>query len=282
MSSFVLAAVLFGALIHASWNALVKAQPDRFVAAVIVAIGAGIAAIPVMIALPLPPRAAWSYLAASAVIHVGYFALVGFAYRSADLGVAYPLTRGSAPLFTAIFAFLLIGEALGLTGWLAVIAIATGIVALSADALLRGGLTWNAGTGVMVNAGIIVIYTLIDGLGARVTGSGVVYVAWMCAGTAILTLPFVFAVRGKPFLADLRNGWWRGLLGGVLVIASYGIALWAMTRAPIGLVAALRETSVVLAAILGAIFFSEPFGPKRWAALALILGGIVLLRLAGT
>jgi len=282
VSSFVLAAVLLGALIHASWNALVKAQPDRFVAAVIVAIGAGIAAIPVMIALPLPPRAAWSYLAASAVIHVGYFALVGFAYRSADLGVAYPLTRGSAPLFTAIFAFLLIGEALGLTGWLAVIAIAAGIVALSADALLRGGLTWNAGTGVMVNAGIIVIYTLIDGLGARVAGSGVIYVAWMCAGTAILTFPFILAVRGKPFLTDLRSEWWRGLLGGVLVLTSYGIALWAMTRAPIGLVAALRETSVVFAAILGAVLFGEPFGPKRWAALALILGGIALLRLAGT
>ncbi|MDO8535151.1 MAG: DMT family transporter, partial [Xanthobacteraceae bacterium] len=266
MSSFVLAAVLLGALIHASWNALVKAQPDRFVAAVIVAIGAGIAAIPVMIALPLPPREAWPYLAASAVIHVGYFALVGFAYRSADLGVAYPLTRGSAPLFTAIFAFLLIGEALGLTGWLAVIAIALGIVALSADALLRGGLTWNAGAGVMVNAGIIVIYTLIDGLGARVAGSGVIYVAWMCAGTAILTFPFILAVRGKPFLTDLHSEWWRGLLGGTLVLTSYGIALWAMTRAPIGLVAALRETSVVFAAILGAVLFGEPFGPKRWAA----------------
>jgi drug/metabolite transporter (DMT)-like permease len=282
VSSYVLAAVLLGALIHASWNALVKAQPDRFAAAVIVAIGAGIAAIPIMAALPVPPREASTYLAASAVIHVGYFALVGFAYRSADLGVAYPLTRGSAPFFTAIFAFLLIGEALSLNGWLAVIVIALGIVTLSADALLRGGLTWSAGTGVMLNAGIIVIYTLIDGLGARVVGSGLVYVAWMCAGTAILTLPFVFAVRGKPFLADLRSGWWRGLLGGVLVLTSYGIALWAMTRAPIGLVAALRETSVVLAAILGAIFFSEPFGPKRWVALALILGGIVLLRLAGT
>lgn len=282
MSSFVLAAVLFGALIHASWNALVKSQPDRFTAAVVVGIGAGVAALPLMIALPAPPAAAWPYIAASSVIHVGYFALVGFAYRSADLGVAYPLTRGSAPLFTAIAAFLLIGEALGWNGWLAVLAIAAGIVTLSADAILRGGLTLGAGSSAVLNAGVIVLYTLIDGLGARLTGNGFVYVAWMIAGTAAMTFGLFFAIRGKPFLSELRAGWRLGLLCGVLIIASYGITLWAMTQAPIGLVAALRETSVLIAAILGAVFFGEPFGPKRWLALALILGGIVLLRLPGS
>jgi drug/metabolite transporter (DMT)-like permease len=281
LTSFVLAAVLLGALIHACWNALVKAQPDRFTAAVVVGIGAGVAAVPLMILLPAPPMAAWPYLAASAVIHVGYFALVGFAYRSADLGVAYPLTRGSAPVFTAILAFLLIGEALGWNGWLAVVAIAAGIVTLSADALLRGGLTWSAGAGAILNAGVIVLYTLIDGLGARAAGSGFVYVAWMIAGTAVMTFGLSLVLRGKPFLSELRAGWRHGLVGGVLIVASYGIALWAMTQAPIGLVAALRETSVVIAAILGTVFFHEPFGPKRWLALALILGGIVLLRVFG-
>jgi drug/metabolite transporter (DMT)-like permease len=119
VSSLILAAVLFGALLHAIWNALIKAQPDRFGAAMLVAIGAGMIGVPAILYFPPPPAAAWPYMVASSVIHVGYFALVGFAYRHADLGVAYPLTRGSAPLVTAILAYLLIGEALPWNGWLA-------------------------------------------------------------------------------------------------------------------------------------------------------------------
>ncbi len=281
MSSFVLAAVLFGALLHAAWNALIKLQSDKFAAAASVAILAGVVGLPVMAALPAPPAEAWPYLAASALIHVGYFALVAFAYRSADLGVAYPLTRGSAPVITALLAFLLIGETLGWNGWLAVAAVAAGIVALSADALVRGGLTRSTAAGAILNAGVIVTYTLIDGLGARVVGNGLIYVAWMLAGTAILIFALMFAIRGTAFLVELRKGWLLGLVGAVLTIASYSIALWAMTRAPIGLVAALRETSVLIAAVLGAIFFNEQFGPKRWLALVLILAGIVILRLPG-
>ena len=282
MSSFVLAAVLFGALLHAAWNALIKLQSDKFAAASTVAILAGVVGLPVMAALPAPPAAAWPYLVASAIIHVGYFALVAFAYRSADLGVAYPLTRGSAPVITALLAFLLIGETLGWNGWLAVAAVAAGIVALSADALMRGGLTRSTAAAAILNAGVIVTYTLIDGLGARVIGNGLIYVAWMLAGTAILIFALMLASRCTAFLLELRKGWLLGLVGAVLTVASYSIALWAMTRAPIGLVAALRETSVLIAAILGAIFFHEPFGPKRWLALALILAGIVVLRLPGS
>jgi drug/metabolite transporter (DMT)-like permease len=281
LSSFVLAAVLFGALLHAAWNALIKLQPDKFAAAACIAILAGVVGLPVMATLPMPPAAAWPYLAASAIIHVGYFALVAIAYRSADLGVAYPLTRGSAPVITALLAFLLIGETLGWNGWLAVAAVAAGIVALSADALVRGGLTRSTAAAAILNAGVIVTYTLIDGLGARVVGNGLIYVAWMLAGTAILIIALMVAIRGTAFLIELRKGWQLGLVGAVLTVASYSIALWAMTRAPIGLVAALRETSVLIAAILGAVFFHEPFGPRRWLALALILGGIVVLRLPG-
>lgn len=281
MTSFVLAAVLFGALIHASWNALIKSRPDKFSAAAMVAIGAGVVTIPMMLLLPPPPLAAWPYIAASSVIHVGYFVLVAFAYRSADLGVAYPLTRGSAPLFTALLAAFLIGENLGWNGWFAVIAIAAGVIGLSADALLRGGLTRATATAALSNAGVIVVYTLVDGLGARIAGSGFVYVAWMLAGTAILLFAQMMFLRGTPFIAELRRGWVFSLGAGALALASYAIALWAMTVAPIGLVAALRETSVLFAAILGAVLFGESFGPRRWLALALIVGGIVALRLNG-
>lgn len=279
MSGFVLTLVLFGALLHAGWNALLKAQQDMVSATALVAVGTGVVAVPVMLALPLPDAAALPYLVASALIHVGYFALVGYAYRSADLGVAYPLSRGSAPVVTALLAFLLIGEALAPSAWLAIGTIALGIVALSADALARGGLTLRAGAAALANGGVIVTYTLIDGVGARAAGNGVAYGAWMIAATAAMIAVLALAARGRVALAAARAGWPIALAGGALVFGSYGIALWAMTIAPIGLVASLRETSVLFAAMLGAYLFGEPFGPGRWIALALIVGGIVALRL---
>jgi len=281
LSTFVLAAVLLGALIHASWNALIKGQQDKFLASLLVGIGTGLMGLPVMAAFPLPPAEAWPYIAASAIIHVGYFGLIGLAYRTTDLGIAYPLTRGSAPLFTAMFAYLLIGETLGLNGWIAAVAIALGIIALSADAFVRGGLNRATALVAFLNAGVIVLYTLIDGLGARITGNAPLYVSWMCFGAGLMVFLIALATR-RDFMAEVKSGWWIGLLGGIFAIVSYSIATWAMTRAPIGLVASLRETSVLFAAILGAILFKEPFGPKRWAALALIVGGIVFLRLAGS
>ena len=279
MSTFILAAVLLGALFHASWNAIVKAQDDHSLAALVVAVMAGLSGLPLMLALPAPPVAAWPYLVASSLIHIGYFALVGFAYRSADLGVAYPLTRGSAPLLTALIAFVFFTEALAWNGWLAIVILAAGIVMLSADALMRGGLTRHAALAVATNAGVIVAYTLVDGLGARVAGSGFVYGAWLLAGTGFCVLVFALLTRRQAFFREAQKIWRPGLVAGVLVLPSYGIALWAMTQAPIGLVAALRETSVLFAAVIGARLFGEPFGPRRWIALTLIAGGIVLLKL---
>src|SRR5262249_37749724 len=172
-----------------------KSEKDHSLAALVVAVVAGAFGIPLMLALPAPPPGAWPYVVASSLIHVGYFVLVGFAYRSADLGVAYPLTRGSAPLLTALIAFLFLAEALAWNGWLAIVMLAGGIVMLSADALIRGGLTWRAASAVATNAGVIVTYTLVDGLGARETGSGLVYGAWMLAGTGFCVLAFALASR---------------------------------------------------------------------------------------
>jgi drug/metabolite transporter (DMT)-like permease len=279
VSGFVLILVLIGAVLHASWNALLKAQASTTSATALVAIGAGVAAVPAIVALPPPNAAALPYLVASALIHVGYFALVAYAYRAADLGAAYPLSRGSAPVVTALLAFLLIGEALTPRGWLAIGAIALGIVVLSTDALLRGGLTLRAGAAALTNGGVIVAYTLIDGLGARAAGDGIAYGAWMIAATGAMIALIALALRGRRALRAARDGWRLALACGVLVFGSYAIALWAMTVAPIGLVASLRETSVLFAAILGAYFFGEPFGPRRWVALALIVGGIAVLRL---
>lgn len=279
MSFYVLAAVLLAAVFHASWNAIIKAQHNRSLAAETLGIFAGLFGIPLIIALPLPLAAAWPYLVASALIHIGYFALVGFAYRSADLGVAYPLTRGSAPLVTAVAAFLLIGETLHWSGWLAIVIIACGIVTLSIDAVLRGGLTRAGAIAVMTNALVIVFYTLVDGVGSRKAGDSFAYTAWLITLSSVNILAVSYIIRGKAFFTEARKIWLPGLIGGGLLFSSYAIVLWAMSRAPIGIVAALRETSVLFATVMGTYFFREKFANRRWIAVALIVAGIVLLKL---
>jgi drug/metabolite transporter (DMT)-like permease len=279
LTTAILLAVLAGALLHASWNALIKWEPDKLTASAAIAVGAGVVAIPVALFSPIPLSPSWPWIAFSSVIHVFYFALVAQALRHADLGVVYPLTRGSAPAFTAIIAAVWLGELLALSGWLAVGAIAAGVVTLSADALSRGGLTARAAVLAFTNAAIVVAYTMVDGLGARLAGNAISYVSWMMIGTAALIVPIALVFYRAQIAEKERSFWIRTFIGGALSIASYGIALWAMTKAPIGLVAALRETSVLFAAILGALIFDERFGPKRWAALILIVVGIGLLRI---
>jgi drug/metabolite transporter (DMT)-like permease len=279
LSPFVLAAVLLGALFHATWNAIIKSQTGRPLMAEVVAVLAIFTGIPVALVLPPPPPGAWPYLLVSSLIHIGYFMLIGYMYRAADLGVAYPLTRGSAPLLTAIFAFVLIGETMEWNSWLAVVLIAAGILALSVDALIRGGLTWRAALAVAANAGVIVAYTLLDGLGSRKTGSGLIYGAWLLIGSGTCVFVFAALAHRRDFFRAIRQNWMTAALAASLMLPSYGIVLWAMARAPIGLIAALRETSVVFAAAFGTYFFGERFGPRRWIAVAFILGGIILLRL---
>lgn len=278
MTTAILLAVLTGALLHASWNALIKWEPDKLTASAAIAVGAGIVSLPIAFFSPLPLAPSWPWIVFSSIIHVLYFGLVGYALRHADLGVAYPLTRGSAPAFTAILAAVWLGEMLALSGWLAVGAIAAGVVTLSADALLRGGLTPRAAILAFTNAAVVVAYTLVDGVGARLAGNALSYVSWMMIGTAALIVPIGLGLYRAQIAEKSRGFWLRTTAGGALSIASYGIALWAMTKAPIGLIAALRETSVLFAAILGALLFDERFGPKRWAALILIVLGIGLLR----
>jgi drug/metabolite transporter (DMT)-like permease len=279
LSAFVLAAVLLAALSHATWNAIIKSLPNRSIAAEVVAVLSGFMGIPVAILLPPPPPEAWPYLITSSLIHIGYFTLLGYIYRSADLSVAYPLTRGSAPLMTALVALILIGENMPWTGWLAVTLIAVGIGALSLDALSRGGMNWKTALAVVAVAGIIVCYTMIDGIGTRKIGNGLVYGAWLMMGNTVTLFSYAMAVHRKAFFREARQIWPRASIAASLQLPGYAVVLWAMTLAPIGLVAALREVAVVFAAIIGAYFFGERFGPQRWLAVALIISGIVLLRL---
>ena len=282
MPTDALIAVLIAALVHAAWNAAAKSagetDPLHNVAAI--TIGGAIVAAPLLLISGLPAAASALLVIASGVIHVVYFLLVGLAYRHGDYSVAYPVTRGSAPLATTLLGAALVGETLPAAGWAGVLLLSAGVLGLGSDGLRNSGFSSRSIAIAVVTAGIIVGYTLLDGIGVRRAENAAGYVLAMMLLTGLLMVPVLLAWFGPAVIAPVAAQWRLGILGGAMVTLSYGIALWAMTRAPIGMVAALRETSVLFAAGIGALLLKERFGPVKWASAALILAGLVLLRLA--
>ena len=278
MTGGVAALVLFAALLHATWNALIKASRDVVLDTALVVAGAALVAGALLFWIPPPQRASWPYLLASCAVHQGYFALLAAAYRRGDLSFAYPLMRGLPPLLVAMVgAFVLVEPA---SPWLW-----AGIASISAGVLWIGGLhprllleRSRAAAFAVANALLIASYTVIDGLGVRLAGDAAAYGLWLFLGTALPYVPIALWLRRPAWRAHVRRHWWRGLLGGSLSIAAYVIALWAMMRAPIAAVAALRETSVIFAALIGTWLLHEPFGRHRVAGACLVAAGIALLR----
>ena len=272
-------AVLFAAMLHAGWNALVRASSDKLLDTVLIVAGAGLLTACLLPSLPMPAVASWPCLAASVLIHVAYFALVAFAYRNADLSFAYPIMRGTAPALSAVAALLLLNESPSPGGWAGVVMISGGVVLLAGDALRTGTFRPAPAMFALANAGVIVIYTLIDGQGARLSGQAFSYTGWLFLLTAVLLLGVSLAVQGRRILTQIRFSWRKGLLGGACTLASYGLALWAMTRAPIATVAALRETSVVFAAIIAACFLKEPITRLRYASIFTVSAGAIAIKI---
>ena len=274
-----MAAVLFAALMHAAWNAIVKSSPDKQLDTVLVTAGAAIVSVVSLFFLPMPAPQSWGYLMASALIHVAYFALVAAAYRTGDLSYVYPIMRGSAPLLTAVVAGLLLAEPLGLGGWGGILLISAGILLLAANQWRQGKFDLPQTLFALGNALVICIYTLVDGIGTRLSGNAFSYVGWMLAFNAILLIGFAALRRPEALIAHTRIRWHLGLAGGLFTWASYSIALWAMTQAPLAMVAALRETSVIFGTILAAVVLKERFGATRYAAALLVCAGAAALKI---
>jgi drug/metabolite transporter (DMT)-like permease len=272
--------VLLGALMHASWNALVKSSDDKLLDITRVTVAAALLGALVLPALPAPAPASWPHLAASALIHCAYFVLVAAAYRSGDLSLAYPVMRGTAPLLTAILAPLVIGETHGATAWVGIAALSFGISLLAREA--RGAPEHQTRSLLfgLLNALVIVAYTLVDGAGVRRSDAPWSYTAWLFVMNAVPLLFLLRIVRGSRFLDASLRRWGNALLGGALTFGSYGLALWAMTLAPVALVAALRETSVVFGLVLASLLLKERFGATRWGAVLLVASGAAALKLA--
>lgn len=274
----IVGAVLFGALLHASWNALVKSSDDKAMDTALIHLLGSLMAIPLVLVVGLPPMAAWPYIAASTVIHIGYYIALTGAYKHGDLGLTYPLMRGVAPLLVALSAALTLGEVLSPLAWAGVLGVSCGVLVLG---LSRHALdSPKAVRFALTNAVIIAIYTVVDALGVRASGNAAQYVAALFLIDGWPFAMIVFWRRGGALVWPYARRRWPVAAGASLAsFGSYGIALWAMTKAPVASVAALRETSVLFAALLGAWFLKEAFTPRRIVGILAIVAGVMALRL---
>src|SRR6185369_6611314 len=269
---------LFGALLHASWNALVKSSSDKAMDTAMIPLLGSFVALPLALIAGWPTAASWPFILSSVVIHIGYYIALTGAYKHGDLGLTYPLMRGTAPLLVALSAAATVGETPSPLAWAGVLGVSCGVLALG---LSRHAMdSPRAVAFALANAVVIALYTVVDALGTRASGDALQYVAAL------------FVLEGWPFglLVLARRGWGRAwpyarqrapvaLVGACASLASYGIALWAMTRAPVATIAALRETSVLFAALLGTWLLKEAFTLRRAIGTAAIVAGVMALRL---
>lgn len=288
MDTYVVIVVLVGALLHAGWNTLIKAGGDKELDVALVHSLGALVCLPLLAWTGLPPREAWPFLAASLCIHVAYYVTLTGAYQHGDLGATYPIMRGSAPMLVALGSATVLGESLSAAAWVGVCAITLGVMlvglARPAEALHHKRAVGFA----LANACVIAGYTFVDGSGVRV--------ATAAGSTAAAYVVLLFVLDGVPYpalvawrrrasgraamWAYVRQRWLLATLGGLASLGSYWIALWAMTRAPVAAVSALRETSVLFATVLSVLVLKERFGLQRAIGAAVIVAGVVALRLS--
>ena len=277
MSGSVFALLMLAACLHASWNTLIKAAASAWFGTVLVAGFASLLALCALPFLPAPAEASWPCIAASVLLQLLYLWLIARSYGQADLGLVYPVMRGTAPLLVALCNVVVLGESLSGMAVAGIGVLCAGLLGMAGSAP-RGR---RKGVGLaLLNALVIAGYTLVDGVGVRLSAAPASYTLWiflLCG----LPLPLWAALRQPAALAAaLRRDWWRGLLGGLGTISSYGLALWAMTQAPLAVVAALRETSILFGLLLARLVLGEHAGRLRLLAALVMVLGAVLLRLA--
>jgi drug/metabolite transporter (DMT)-like permease len=266
-------AVLGAALLHATWNVLVKAGGDKELETVNIAVGSGLLALVAALFLPAPARASWPWVAGSAAVHILYFMFLAGAYRWGELSYTYPVMRGGGPMIVAIVGAAALGEVLSLHETLGVLLICAGILAFASGRHDRRATAF-----ALANAVVIAAYTLIDGQGARASGAPASYTMWFFTANGVVIFAYGVARRGSAVGAYWREHWKRALVGGACAVGAYGIALWAMTRAPIAVVAVLRETAVIFGAFIAYFVLHEKLTRRRLAATGAVMLGLAALR----
>ena len=270
MTLSVLGLVLVAAIIHAIWNTWLKVSSDRLVALTTLAIGWAVVGFASLPFVGTPHREAWPYLLVSALVHTIYSLTLIRAYGLGNLSVTYPIARGTGPLIVAAVSTAYLGDSLGVAGFLSVALIVVGVGWLGLRRSSQGyaGLLFSLLTGALIGT-----YTLLDGVGGRIGGSPHAFAAWLFLLTALPIVVVSGSVHGARFAGLVRPVLLKGVSAGVLSASAYWVIVWAMSVAPMGLVAAVRESSVVFAALLGGLLLGERV---RWVAVAFVFGGVVL------
>lgn len=280
MTAGVLAAVLLSAVLHGTWNAIAKKLPDRLVASMLFGVAFLVLGLPGCLLVAPPAAAAWPFLLGSAALQTVYLLLLTAAYARVPFGTAYPMARGIGVVIVTAVSVVLLGEHLGPAQAIGVLAVVAGLLGL---ALKHGGLD-RAGWLLTVAVGVTVSgYTLLDGVGVREAGTVLAYASWLffMHGLATVVACTLLARDRAALRTGLRTSAPIGLLGGVMSVAAYGIVVWAQSQAPLALVAALRETGVVISGLIGFLVFRERMTATRVAAATLACAGIVAIRLGG-
>jgi len=279
MQSAAFFAVILAAAMHACWNAVVKGGTDRLYSIGLISIFAASlcgCAIPF---LPWPQPAAWPWIVLSVCLHLGYKLFLIRAYKAGDLGQVYAIARGAAPLLISVVMFLVFGETLRPVAAAGILCLAGGIWLMGALGgrgriqMERQAVLYALGTSIFIAS-----YTITDGLGARHNGSAHSYAAWMFFLDGCVMLTLLLSLRGRQAVTMLESHWIQGLVGGAMMAGAYWIVIWAMTQTQIGIVSALRESSVLFAAVISVVFLKEPLTRWRIIAALVIMSGVILTR----
>jgi drug/metabolite transporter (DMT)-like permease len=271
-------AVIFAGVLHATWNAVAKAAPDRYAGFALIGIAQAGAGLLMLTLAGTPARASWPWIATSVTLHVVYTALLARSYELGDFNHVYPLARGTGPLIVAFVAATALGEHLTGAQFAGVAAVCGGLGAL---AFIGGVSRRQAGAiGAALLTGVSIAgYTLVDGVGVRHAGTAVGYSGWLFFSMGPLVVLWVYLARGANAWPGVVAQWRLGIPGGLISVIGYGIVVWAQTRGALAAVAALRETGVITGAIIGAVFFREKMGLPRFAAAGVVVIGVALINI---
>jgi len=272
--------ILLAAVIHASWNAVVKASGDRFLTFTIIHFTGTVLGVIAAVFVGFPEPQVWPYLILSMIIHNIYYVFLLLCYRFGDLGEVYPIARGSSPLIVALMAVFFAGETLTPYAMVGIGLVSLGIISLTfaKGRPTRAGmkpLVLAISTGVLISS-----YTVVDGLGLRAGGSPWAYIVWLNMLEGIPFALWALTMRQNDLWPFLKTRWKPGVIGGCLTILAYGLVLYALNEGAMAHVSALRETSVLFAAIIGTFILKESFGSMRIISAALIVGGVIILQVA--
>ena len=272
------AAVVAAALAHAAWHALVKSSGDRLIALAGMGIVSGTLALAALPFVSLPRPAVFIVIAVSVLLHIGYKVALAHLYGKADLSRAYPLARGITPLLATLLGAVCLSERPSAAMLAGVLAISAGVAGLAFE---RGAGFLSAGAmaAAVAAGGAVAAYSALDAFGVRLNGDWLSFTAWLVACDSGLFALCTIAARGRAAIVAWRAGWGRTLVSGLLGSVAFCVFLWALGRAEVGPVSALRETSMVFSALIGAVAFKERLGPARAFAVAMVLGGTLVLAL---